>query len=243
MRCGLKLERIFIFLAFLFYVRANCLVAEVEEHHHGEHAEASNIIVPMPKIRLPNFGRFKKQFVSVCEVIGEDLRREKLYEMLLSLSARNEECSSCRPLISTFAAACKLPVQRKKPKKKEADPEHSDVEKSMEEVDAEVVPTPTPHKKTKQREPHAAVIALLSELFAEIRDSGEDLSELVKAIDRLSVALSTHPSFTPGEREYFSIMAVYISAPFAEVLREDSDRTDNGRSAEPSKGNIDDLFQ
>ena len=244
---GLAQMPVYSKYVLFFLVLALCCPAIGAAQEEPDESAEQGIVeesAPAPKLKTPNFGRFKRQFSQICDAVNEDLRREKLYELLFSISERNEECVACRPLINTFAAACKpAVVKQKKEKKKpeaQADAESED-EKSTQEETTES-PTPTPSLRTKQREPHAAVIALVSELFQEIAASEENQTEVVKAVDVLARALSGHPSFSAAERGYFSIIAEYLKAPFEAMPRESATPTDHKKTPEKQEDNVDDLF-
>jgi|GEM_PF-7099272 len=165
--------------------------------HEGGASDLLEKAPPAVKPKLfRGYGRFQAQFVKLCELLREDGRSDKLYEILYPASERDPDCVACRPLLRPLALACKPKTSFKK--KTGSQPK---------------MPLP------KQREPHAKVIEAGSVLFRDLANEKDLLGETVKAVKKLLELLRDASGKTPAERDYYTVLAEYVEAPFKEALR------------------------
>lgn len=164
-------------------------------HEKGALDELEKAPAPRKLVVFRGYGKYDANFKKICDLIRQDGRSDKLYEILYPASERDPECIACRPLIRPWMMACRPRVSvRKKPN--------------------EAVKTPPP----KQLEPHVQVLEAVSLVFNALPQEKDILPETIKAVRKLVACLRETSSRTAGEQEYFSILAEYVEAPFKVLL-------------------------
>lgn len=160
------------------------------------------------------YAKWKMDFHSLCEELVLDGRFDQLFRIIEANNQKDPNCKACKPLFYTFHGACKSHVKKAKPApKKKPKP----VEEGEEEVlEPEATPTPLPKK---QREPNLAALEIASRIFSDIAEDEASLNEHLAAVKKLTDALLSPQDKTAAEKEYFAILAEYISAPFGEDLK------------------------
>lgn len=142
---------------------------------------------PRPKV-FRGYGRYQGLFQAVCTELRSDGRSQKLYDISASAAdVKEDDCMACRPLLKSFAVACKPTGSRKS--------------KTL---------TPIP----PQREPRAAALVTVSKLAETLVQDDATIKETLKAAEKFVQLISVKEGFTPGERDYFAILAEYFDRPF-----------------------------
>jgi hypothetical protein len=157
---------------------------------NDEAAAAAKPVRKKPSV-FKGYGSYRFHMKSICEAIKADGRMEKFFVQLDSISAGDETCAACRPLIKPMAEACRPPKVGKKAKEG-------------------AQPTATP----KQREPHFEVAVLTLGLSKSLAADTEIRFETLKAIRKLVALLRSPEDKTAAERDYFSLLADYFEGPF-----------------------------
>ncbi|MCB0310888.1 MAG: hypothetical protein KDD42_06625, partial [Bdellovibrionales bacterium] len=160
------------------------------------------------KISSNFFMRYRKDFIDLCDGLKRDGRQEVAFAILELNSEKDKECTACRPLLRTFAAACK-PNKKSTRKLKHS----ADHKKEPEAINHQAV--------FRQRLPNLAVIDNALQLFRKIGDDvdGEFLPDVLQAFDRMQQILTWEKGRTAGEVEYFSTLTTYMDAPLKDYRR------------------------
>ena len=205
-----------------------------------------------------NFSKFTTSMRLICSQLDEDGRREAMFKMLLPLPDELPRCSGCKSFLRSFAGVCKSarakPVRKKVEKAvaKEpeggAEPEPEQAPETEEGDQTEVVPTIAPAKLEKagppvRREPSTKLLDTVSTLMITLSEDELRSADAAQSIKALAEALNDPKDKTPGEREYFEILAAFMYAPFSRILHPDADpaKTPSAGSSH-EKPAVDDLF-
>lgn len=208
--------------------------------------------LPVEKKKITaNFSVYADDLRALCKAIDGDGRRDELQRVLTAGSARDPACSSCKPFISAFAAACKSKNKVVPPVmlKKKVSEDEGDASEDQEEAPA----TPTPTPEPRARLPRLEVVNQVVSLFGRIRDdaTGRNMEDVYPAIAKTLKLLKDPTGKPQGVYEYLSTLAVYIQAPFAEYeaeLERERSREERREARRKARGqgfggNVDDLFQ
>ena len=192
-----------------------------------------------PKKKLPKspgFNQYARMFSRWCQLLEKDGRKESMFEMLDYITDEFAECPGCRGFIRSFAFPCKpkpKPKQISKPK-----PEAT--------VEGEPAPEPTatPTPRPLAREPGTELLDSISRGLIELREDPKRANDVAVAVDRLVKELRDPAHKEPGARDYFDVLAEYLYAPMAELLRAPAPESsgETGPKATPAPPQVDDLF-
>lgn len=178
--------------------------------------------------KAPSFSKYSRHFSRWCRLLDKDGRRDAYFLILERISEESTDCLGCRAFLRSASLPCK--PRRSAPKKKQPEPEQTP-EAAVPEV-------------YRQREPSAELLDAVSTAMIEIREDQKRAPDAAQAIDRLAHALRDPDGKTPGEHDYFEILAEYLHAPMAALLITPVAATDSEggevREIEPQK--VDDLF-
>jgi len=170
-----------------------------------------------PKI-FSGFGAFSKKFTSLCEEISKDGRRVKFREIVAANDVKDLDCIACKPLFNSIKIMC-----GDKPAPKKKGEENISVPKA-------------------QRDPHINVIRVASDIATSLAQDKKRLEDIGIAVRRFSKTLREYEKLTPGEKDYFEVLASIFESPFPEAEVHETNSDAHLLSDEPQV-TADDLFE
>ncbi|RMD87721.1 MAG: hypothetical protein D6808_00945 [Candidatus Dadabacteria bacterium] len=157
----------------------------------------------------------------LLSLIKEDGRIDKLALIFRRLfKLRQNECSTCKSFFNKFYSLSKEYI--KKGSDKASLSSNKKQEKKTEDTSTDTTHTTRNNSKgndatpNKEREPSIEVILMVQKIFLRLALSSQ-AQKLVEPVDYLLEELRDPKFKTAGEKEYFSILAEYIEAPFNQV--------------------------
>ncbi len=184
--------------------------------------------------KSPGFTKYSRMFLRWCQLLDKDGRKESMFTMLDYISDEFTECPGCRGFIRGFAFPCKpkpKPLTKRKPT-------------PVPEGEPTPEPTVTPVPARVQREPNTELLDAISKGLIEIREDPKRINDAAVAVERLVKELRDPQHKSPGERDYFDVLAEYFHAPLIEFLEKPVDLHGDPQAASPTPTppQIDDLF-
>ena len=168
---------------------------------------------------------------AVCNGINKDLRLESFLTILDRLIEPDPTCPQCKTFFANFKASCKLEPGKKSKKsqlKKQAEAPIDEAKKEEPaaptaegtESEAGPVPTlvPTPAPPVPEREPNVPLLSLVSIIFEDFAEDKKFWPYRAPLIRKLLLFMTNGDGKTPGEKDYYQILAAFIRDPFKEAL-------------------------
>jgi hypothetical protein len=215
----------------------------------GDEIEHTESDAPKKKpVKAVSFSKYGPFFRLICANLRDDGRRDTFFYIIEPLDYDFEDHPGGRAFLRSFLSACRAKKEKAGAQKTPApaeveategeDAEHSD--------EAPPTPAPTPKPKPLPREPSTKLINAISTGFNAIAEDDKRAADAAHAADVISKALEDPEDKTPGERDYFGIMAVYFRAPFLAILQEPKHEVSEegeGEEKEVAPPPVDDLFE
>lgn len=153
------------------------------------HAYAEKETVSRPKI-FSGFGAFSRKFTKLCEEMGKDGRRTKFRDIVAANDVKDLDCIACKPFFNSMKMMCS-----------EKEPRGRKVEESA------------PGAKP-QREPHMNVLTVASDIVEQLVSDQKRKEDIGLAVRKLAKGLRENTTLTPGEKDYFEVLASLFEGPF-----------------------------
>lgn len=170
---------------------------------------------PVQAPKLYSLARFNNRFQDMCGLLEADRRRERFFGVVKLAADEEKACSSCRALFRQLAQSCrpKLKAKREPSPTVEVTQEQAstpDGQGALVRPVQEGAPTIAP-----KRYPRTDLIEVLSLLSNELYEFGPGKGPVFDALKSLEARLTSEPTFTAGERDYFGIVMTYLFAAWA----------------------------
>jgi hypothetical protein len=187
--------------------------------------------------KVYSFARFNGLFWIMCSGLEAEGRRARVFDVAKAGLAEELECSSCRALYRQFMQACG-PTKTAKPRVKPSPStaKGGEGDGGGEDIVEDIV-SATPTTTPPARYPRTDVVDAASRLSAGLYELEPGAGSTFAAVKNFESRLLRQKDLTPGERDYFGVLATYLLAGW------------DGRPDSPlapkklSKEDIADLFQ